>query len=370
VEKRSFVSRRTRGFAVEAKVLALALVSCARHGGMPVVSRVLEPTPRSPLPADAGVVTSSEVAFDPEATDYAYPFEVHDFRFEAQRQSLKMAYLDIAADEPNAKVAVLLHGKNFSAAYWESTMRSLHARGFRVIAPDQIGFGKSSKPSGYQYSFAELAGNTRALLASLGVSRCVVVGHSMGGMLAIRYALLFRENTDKLVLVDPIGLEDYGALLPYRSVDELYRRELAQTPEKIREYEKKAYFRGEWKPEYESLVELLAGWTRHPQYPAVAWSAALTTEMILTQPVVYDLPRLRVPTLFIIGQRDRAAVGKDAAPPAAADAMGNYSVLGKKAAQAVPGAKLVEIPGAGHLPQVDSFEEYEKALVDFLGQRN
>jgi pimeloyl-ACP methyl ester carboxylesterase len=57
-----------------------------------------------------------------------------------------------------------------------------------VIAPDQMGFGKSSKPFGYQYSFALLAQHTRALLASLGIERCAVLGHSTGGMLAVRYA--------------------------------------------------------------------------------------------------------------------------------------------------------------------------------------
>jgi pimeloyl-ACP methyl ester carboxylesterase len=307
-----------------------------------------------------------EGAIDAEATNYGYPFDVKFHRFEAQRQPLSMAYFDVAPETPNGKTVVLLHGKNFSAAYWAPTIRSLTRHGYRVIAPDQIGFGKSSKPGAYQYSFAELAGNTRALLAAAGISNSIVVGHSMGGMLAVRYALLFHDNTEKLVLVDPIGLEDYGAVLPHRSVDELYRRELSQTPDKLRAYETKAYFGGQWKPDYEELVALPAGWIRHPDYPKVAWAAALTADMILTQPIVHDLPRLRVPTLLIIGQRDRAAVGKDAAPPEIADKLGDFPTLGKKAARAVQGAKLVEIPDAGHLPQVEAFPIYEKALLDFL----
>jgi pimeloyl-ACP methyl ester carboxylesterase len=321
-------------------------------------------------PPVSGNPVVPEGAIDPDAKNYPYPFAVHEYRFEAQRQPLVMAYLDVAAEHPNGKTAVLLHGKNFSAAYWAPTIRSLTAAGFRVIAPDQIGFGKSSKPSAYQYSFAELAGNTRALLASIGISNSIVVGHSMGGMLAIRYALSFRENTDKLVLVDPIGLEDYGAALPYRSVDELYRRELTQTADKIRAYESQSYFGGTWKPEYEELIALPAGWTRHPAYATVAWAAALTTDMILTQPVVHDLPRIQVPVLFIIGQRDRAAVGKDAAPPDVARSLGDFPALGKKAARAVAGARLVEIPNAGHLPQIDSFPAYEKALLSFLLEKN
>jgi pimeloyl-ACP methyl ester carboxylesterase len=361
--------RRFRRFA---GIIPIGAIAAANACAAPAKAN-LPSTPAASLPAASTAAASTTIApgaIDPEAPHYPYPFEVHTYVFEAQRQSLRMAYLDVAPDRPNGKTVLLLHGKNFSAAYWAPTIRSLRTAGFRVIAPDQIGFGKSSKPSSYQYSFAELAGNTRALLASLGVTSSVVVGHSMGGMLAIRYALLFRDNTEKLALVDPIGLEDYGAVLPYRSVDELYRRELAQTPEKIREYERKAYFGGEWKPEYEDLIALPSGWIRHPEYPTVAWAAALTTEMILTQPVVYDLPRVRVPTLFIIGQRDRAAVGKDAAPPAVASSLGDFPTLGRKAAHAVPGAKLVEIPGAGHLPQIDNFVTYEKALLDFLTEKD
>jgi len=62
---------------------------------------------------------------------------------------------------------VLLHGKNFNIAYWEQTIKELSKQGFRVIAPDQIGFGKSTKPASYQYSFQQLALNTKSILDSL-----------------------------------------------------------------------------------------------------------------------------------------------------------------------------------------------------------
>lgn len=325
--------------------------------GPPVQSNPPSVGPGSTPPAAVNTAFSTTAspqvpagAIDPEAKNFVYPFDVRTFRFEAQGQSLGMAYLDVQPKTPNGKVVVLLHGKNFSAAYWEPTIRSLMQAGYRVVAPDQIGFGKSSKPVGYHYSFNELAGNTRALLAAAGVSNSIVVGHSMGGMLAVRYALLFGDKTERLALVDPIGLEDYSVVLPFRSVDELYRRELSQTEEKIRSYVRNAYFGGDWKPEYEALVGLPLGWLKHPDYPRVAWASALTASMIITQPVVHDLPRLRVPTLLIIGSHDRAAVGKDAVAPEIAAKLGNFPVLGKRAAQAIPGAKLVEIATAGHLP--------------------
>ena len=274
--------------------------------------------------------------------------------------------MDVAAAKPNGRAVVLLHGKNFSGAYWAATVRALAAEGYRVVAPDQIGFGKSSKPASYQFSFQTLAANTRALLDSLRVEKFVLVGHSMGGMLAVRMALMYPERVERLALVNPIGLEDWKLAAPYRTVEENFAQELRATPELIREYQRVNYFGGEWRPEYDALVEILSGWTRHPEYRRVAWNAALTSDMIFTQPVLYEFGRLKPPTLLVIGQRDRTAVGKDRAPKEAAARMGDYPALGRAAARSIPGARLVEIQEAGHIPQVESFPKYIRALLDFI----
>ncbi len=84
------------------------------------------------------------------------------------------------------------------------------------------------------------------------------------------------------------------------------------------------------------------------------------------QPVLHEFPDLRVPVLLIIGQRDRTAIGRDRAPEAMRAQMGHYPELGKRAAAVIPGAKLVEIENAGHLPQLDAFEAYREALLAFL----
>lgn len=139
---------------------------------------------------------ANKPGLDPELHGYEYPFPVHEFALDSQRQQLRMAYMDERPADWKGHTVLLLHGKNFSGAYWEPTMRALLARGYRVVVPDQIGFGKSSKPAAYQFSFAQLAANTRALLGSLGLERVIVVGHSMGGMLAVRFALQHSEQTE------------------------------------------------------------------------------------------------------------------------------------------------------------------------------
>ena len=309
-----------------------------------------------------------DARFDAELSASKYPYPVAYFEVATQRQQLRMAYMDVLpSGMANHKTVLLLHGKNFTGAHWGKTIELLTEQGYRVIAPDQIGFGKSSKPSGYQFSFQALAENTRALLASLGVQLVSVVGHSMGGMLAVRFALMYPIQVEKLALVSPIGLEDWKrAGVKPRTVDDWYAAELKATPDSIREYQKKSYYGGQWKPEYEELIQLAAGSTQHPDYPKVAWCSALLYDMIWNQPIVYELPDLRVPTLLVIGLRDRTAVGSAWAPPEVAAKLGDYSQLGKRAHAAIPGSRLVELPGVGHLPQIEAFDAYSRALSEFL----
>lgn len=307
--------------------------------------------------------------FDPELSNFEYPFAVQFAELSSQGQKLKMASIYEKPQNPNGRTVLLLHGKNFASWYWERTVRELLLRGYAVLAVDQIGFGKSSKPRQYQFSFQALAANTNEILKSLGLEKVDVIGHSMGGMLATRFALMYPEKTRKLVLVNPIGLEDWKLMVPYRTIDELYASELKQTPETIREYQRQAYFAGQWKPEYEPLIQVASGWSQHPDYKEVAWNAALTSDMVFTQPVIYEFPRLLTETLLIIGTRDRTAIGRDRVPESVAKKLGNYEVLGKQAARAIPRAKLVEIKGVGHMPQVEAFDQYFSALEKFLSSK-
>eukprot|EP00903_Cladosiphon_okamuranus_P003897 g3895.t1 len=300
---------------------------------------------------------------------FEYPFEVRTFAFRDQRQDLEMIYMDAKPEEGNGEVVLLLHGKNFSGAYWEATAKRLTEEGYRVVMPDQIGFGKSSKPAHYHYTFQALANNTLALLDELGVEKTHVLGHSMGGMLATRFALMYPERTQSLVLENPIGLEDWKTKVPYPGVDKWYEGELNKSAEGIRDYQLKSYYDGKWKPEYQPWVDMLVGMIKSDGYPAVAWNQALTYDMIFTQPVVYEFPLLKVPTLLIIGQRDTTALGKNTVPEEVASLMGDYPALGKKTASAIPDAKLVEIDEIGHLPHIEAFERFISALVPFLEEK-
>ena len=319
------------------------------------------------LLAAAAADPGDEPAYGPELEGFDYAFPVQPFAFESQRQKLHMSYLDVSPQAPNGRTVVLLHGKNFCAGTWESTIRALTQAGYRAVAPDQIGFCKSSKPERYQYSFQQLAANTHALLEHLGVQRIILLGHSTGGMLAARYALLYPEQVEQLVLVNPIGLEDWKALgVPWRSVDEWYARELKTSAASIRQYEQATYYAGQWRPEYERWVQMLAGMYRGPGKEIVAWSSALLYDMIFTQPVLYELDRIQAPALLIIGQKDNTAIGKDAASPELKKKLGDYPRLGKQAARRFPHATLVEFPELGHAPQIQDPGQFHGALLKQL----
>ena len=300
-------------------------------------------------------------------TNYQYPYDVHFLNFKSQNQDLKMAYMDIQPGKPNGKTVVLLHGKNFNGAYWKTTVEALAKEGYRVIVPDQIGFGKSSKPIGYQFTFQQLAQNTKAVLDELKIDKIYLLGHSMGGMIATRFTLMYPETVEKLILENPLGLEDWKLVAPYASIDQNYQTELKANYESTKKYQSGFYYDNHWKPEYDEWVYLLTGWTKSPDYPQVALVNAKTSDMIFTQPVVYEFQNIKTPTLLIIGTRDRTAIGKNnVKDPVVAAKMGQYQILGKETQQKIKGSKLVEIENVGHLPHIEVFDQFIQPVKEFL----
>lgn len=308
----------------------------------------------------------SPKALDLCLENYEYPFPVHYINLTIQGQPLKMSYMDVQPANANGKTVLLLHGKNFNGAYWRQTARALSDKGFRVVIPDQVGFGKSSKPTTLQYSFQLLARNTKAILDTLRITKASVLGHSMGGMLATRFTLMYPEMVDKLILENPIGLEDWKLKVPYQPIEAWYQSELKQDFNSIKKYQLDNYYGGQWKPEYDEWVNLLAGWTLNPEYSRIAWNAALTYDMIFTQPVVYEFEQIKAPTLLIIGQRDRTALGKAQAPEAVRKTLGDYPSLGKQTRNKIKNAKLVELDNVGHLPHIEAFDRFIQPLLQFL----
>jgi len=335
-----------------------------RFLGTALLATLLLPATIIPLPVPAAATELAPLSITLEGYGYPYPAQFLPLTIESQ--DVRMAYMDVqpAQGKGNGKAVLLLHGKNFFGAYWKDTIAALVAQGYRVIVPDQIGFGKSSKPD-IHYSFHLLASNTKTLLDHLGVQEVTVVGHSMGGMLATRFALMYPQLATRLVLENPIGLEDYRDLVPYQTVEAAYHGELNATEQGIRAYNKSYYVN--WKPEYDAYFATPALRMRlSGEYPRQALSAALTYQMIYEQPVCHEFSKLHATTLVVIGQSDRTVVGKARLPKDLLTRAGNYPELGRATAQMIPRAKLVEIQNVGHIPHLEARERFIKELIGFL----
>ena len=294
-----------------------------------------------------------------------YPYPVKYLPIKTQGQDIRMAYMDVSPVNPNGKTVILFHGKNFGGYYWGDVIKALTGKGYRVVVPDQIGFGRSSKPF-IHYSFHEFARFNKQLLDTLGVKKVIVLGHSMGGMLATRFTLMYPDVVEQLLLEDPIGLEDYRTFVPYKSAEEDYQTELKATYSSVKKYYQSSYFT-QWKPEYEWLVSIGANVNKSADFPRYAMVSALTYEMIYEQPVCYEFNRIKVPTVLFIGKEDKTIVGKALLTEDEKARYGQYILLGPETAKKIPNCKLIEFDHCAHIPHIEVKEQFLSALMLAIG---
>jgi pimeloyl-ACP methyl ester carboxylesterase len=304
------------------------------------------PAPKAPTDVQPGSITYDDVA---------YPYPVAYLPLTLYGQDVRMAYMDVPpAAASNGRTVVLFHGMNFGGFYFAGPIAMLREAGFRVVVPDQIGFGRSSKPV-IPYNFHDMAANSRKLLQSLGISRVSIVGHSMGGMLAARFAASYPDITERAILYDPIGLTDVRYERPWRTADEAYKATMAQSNDQ--RYQAfyanvRRYFPapGAWKPEYEKYVRILYAPTLGGDWPRLAMVRSIYQQITYLDPVVYDWPHIKVKTLVLGGELDGQ----------------NFPALAKHIADTIPGAELVIVPKAGHVLHLETPDVFNREVLKFL----
>jgi len=290
-------------------------------------------------------------AFSPTLEDVPYPYPVRTLPLTMYGQDVRMAYMDVpAAATPNGRSVVLLHGMNFYGEYWSNTIEVLRNEGFRVVVVDQVGFGRSSKPI-MPYTLSDMAFNTAKLLDTLNIPRANIVGHSMGGMVAARFAILYPGKTEKLVLYNQIGLTDARLQRPPTPLDDAYKQVLAQNYDAV--YRGLARYFPTGVPKVaEKYIARQYGWTLSGNWPTAAMVRALVQQMVYEDPVVYDWQHIKAKTLEIGGE-------KDGATP-------DFPVHAKHVAATIPDCQLVLFPGVGHVPHFEAPEKFFPELLKFL----
>ncbi|KAI3396149.1 hypothetical protein diail_412 [Diaporthe ilicicola] len=320
-----------------------------------------------------GSIDTSPQPFDLNGSNYTYPYPVKVYNFESQFQELQMAFMDVPHAENvtcNGQVAVLFHGKNFCGPTWIQTINELRAHGYRVIAVDQVGFCKSSKPESYQFSLQQFASSTSSLLNALDISEVTVIGHSLGGMLAARYSMMYPSNVTELVLVDPMGLEDWlEAGVPYPSLEYNWQSENATTWASIKAYEQATYYVGSWDASYDEWVTMSDNIYHGSERRNFLAGQARVVDMVLTQPIAHSFASISPRTLLVTGDKDNTAVGKLWSPPDVAARLGNYSVLGPQTAAQIPNCTFIHYPDQGHAPHLEIPEQFHKDLFAWLRWR-
>jgi pimeloyl-ACP methyl ester carboxylesterase len=311
--------------------------------------------------AEATVPTPADIkpgSINSEDAPYPYPSAYVPLTL--QGQDLRMSYMDVAPSGPaNGHTVVLLHGNNFGGFYFGGPAEVLRKEGFRVIIPDQIGYGRSSKPTTIPYNFSQWARNTKLLLDSLKIDKAMIVGHSMGGMLAARFATQYPAMTERLVLYNPIGLTDPRFDRPLADTDDAYTSNLNQTYQSVRASLMRyvAHNPSAWNDVFESYAKIRYSWTLSAEWPRLAMVQTLISQVQYLDPVVYDWARITSPTL-VFGGADDFLAGTPA----------NFQARMKYIADTVPNgrAKLHLIAGLGHVPHLESPETTYPPLVAFL----
>ena len=282
-------------------------------------------------------------------------------------EPLRMAYMDVAPAQPNGRTVLLLHGRNFPSSYWEPVIRTLADAGFRVIVPDQIGFGKSSKPAG-ELHFDTLARNTVALLDHLQIAKTEIVAHSMGGMLAVRIARAYPDRVAHLVLTAPIGLEDYRQYAPPTPTEKILENEDKLTAEDYRKQLQVNYAIKLPPEQVTPFIDARFNIKNSAEYPRWLRAFASSAQMIYREPVVSEIPLVTQPTLFIMGADDHNAPGKANAPEALRGRMGQNAALARSLAALMPDAHAEILPNTGHLVFLEARAKYDELLLGFLGK--
>jgi len=251
---------------------------------------------------------------------------------------------------------VLIHGITSSSRTWKSVMPRL-AEKYTVIAPDLLGHGKSAKPQG-DYSLGAYASGVRDLLVALEIPKATIVGHSLGGGIALQYAYQFPDRVGRLVLVDSGGIDKDvnivlraatlpGAelVLPIMFADPLHEAGL-----KVRGFLNKVGLHPS--ADVQGVSEGFSSLTE-----ADARRAFLHTVRSVIDPMgqkVSAKDRLYlaadIPSLIVWGERDRIIP----------------SSHGQLAHELMPNSRLELFPGAGHFPFNDDPDRFIEVLNDFI----
>jgi len=308
----------------------------------------------SVVSAQSGPPHSAPASWGPisiNLEEYDYPYPVEYMNFSVYGEDVRIAYMDVAPTGPaNGRTVIFHHGGYYYGWYWKDQIRALSEEGYRVIAKDRLGWGKSSKPE-ITYSINLWASNTARLMDHLGIEQAALVGHSIGGQMVTRFAFLYPERITHLVTVNQIGLTDRRGGRGFQPLT----GEIDANPDmdafyaSLMRWAEKNYVK--WSPDYLEHMRIRYGQRLSGDWPRMTYISRLTGHMRNMDTVVNDWQHIKTPTLILGGQEDYPT----------------YAEESRHAASIFPNGEVILIPNVGHNPHEEAPEIFNVELIRFLG---
>lgn len=299
-------------------------------------------TPPAEAPAHWGPVSAN---FE----EIPYPYPVHFLELNRFGEPMRMAYMDVPPQgRSNGQTVLIQHGMNFYSEAYTTTINALAEEGFRVVAVDRIGYGKSSKAV-VPYNFNFVAANMKAVLDELNIDEVAIVGHSMGGMVVSRFAMLYPEITTHVVMVNQIGMTDQRQ---NRTWSDPYVGELGVSTYQSILRGHRRYFPDAWPPAHLEFVRRQFGQTMSGEWPRLAMVRRLQGQMMYNDPVSYDWQHITSKALILSGEEDGLAA--------------NFVELVNHVNDELQNSTILLYPGVGHAPQIEIPDQFHADLIRFL----
>ncbi|TXF89146.1 alpha/beta hydrolase [Neolewinella aurantiaca] len=302
------------------------------------------------------LLTSCATAQNPATvTTWNYPFNVH---YAEVNDSVRLAYVD---EGTGPETLLFLHGLGSNLQAWQKTIAGL-SNDYRCIALDLPGYGKSSQGD-YAFGMSFFANQVAAFIESLGLKEVTLVGHSMGGQVAITLALQQPKYLKQLVLAAPAGLETFSAenrvffatyVQPHivraateAQIEANFAMNFYDMPEDARFM-------------VEDRLEMREDSQAYHYYSEMIPRCVLG---MLDEPVADRLAALDLPTLLIFGYEDQLIPNKLLHPELSVEAVGEFGQ------QSIQGSKLVFLNEAGHFVQWDQAQAFNNEVRAFIEKK-
>ncbi|MCS7036890.1 MAG: alpha/beta fold hydrolase [Saprospiraceae bacterium] len=278
-----------------------------------------------------------------------------DLRYIALSGGKKIAYLDRGAGE---QTLLFLHGLGSNLKCWQKNLDTLSRR-FRCIALDLPGYGMSSKSDDYPYGMAFFADVVREFMDSLHLQNVVLVGHSMGGQIALTEVLRGNDRIKKMVLLAPAGIETFS------EQEKTWFRTI-YTPEMLMNTSEAQIRRNfelnfvQFPPDAEFMYQDRLRLRQTSEYAAYCRMIPKCVQGMLNEPVFERLGEIRLPVLIVYGENDALIPNRFLHPRL------TTQQIAQLAQERIPGSQLVLLPNCGHFVQWEGAAGVNEAIMRFL----